>query len=60
MVTKMVTKMAAKRKLHEVTLKVKQETFKELEKGRSHKDVDNQFSIPDSTLAAWKKNKKNL
>ena len=52
------TKMATKRKHHEVTLKVKCEALKELEKGRPNKAVANQFSIPDSTLATWKNNKK--
>ena len=47
-------KMATKRKHHEVTLKVKYEALKELEKGRPNKDVANQFSIPGSTLATWK------
>ena len=46
--------MATKRKL---TLKVKYETLKELEKGRPNKDVPNLFSVPGSTLATWKKNK---
>ena len=50
-------KMAAKRKHHEVTLKVKDEALKELEKGRPNKDVANEFSIRGSTLATWKKNK---
>ena len=49
-------KMATKRKHHEVTLKVKYETLKELEKGRPNKDVANQYSIPGSTLATRKKN----
>ena len=48
-------KMATKRKHHEVTLKVKYEALKELEKGRPNKDVANQFSIPGSILATWKK-----
>ena len=52
--------MATKRKHHEVTLKVKYKALKELEKGRPNKGVANQFSIPDSTLATWKKNKKSL
>ena len=34
--------------------------FKELEKGRPNKDVANQFSIPGSTLATWKKNKEKI
>ena len=51
------TKMATKRKHHEATLKVKYKALKELEKGRPNKDVANQFSIPGSTLASWKKNK---
>ena len=50
------TKMATKRKHHEVTLKIKYEALKELEKGTPNKDVVNQFSIPGSTFAAWKKN----
>ena len=53
--------MATKRKHHEVTLKIKYEALKELEKGWPNKDVANQFSIPGSTLATWKKNiEKNL
>ena len=53
-------KMATKRNHHEVTLKVKYEALKELEKGRPNKGVANQFSIPGSTLATWKKDRKNL
>ena len=53
-------KIATKRKHHEVTLKVKYEALKELEKGRPNKDVANQFSIPGSTLATWKKNKEKI
>ena len=49
--------MATKRKNHEVTLKVKYEALKELEKGRPNKDIANQFNIPESTLATWKENK---
>ena len=52
--------MATKRKHHEATLKVKYEALKELEKGRPNKDVANQFSIPGSTLATWKKNKEKF
>ena len=52
--------MATKRKHHEVTLKVKYEALKELEKGRPNKDVANQFSIPGSTLATWKNNKEKI
>ena len=54
------TKMATKRKHHEVTLKVKCEALKELEKGRPNKAVANQFSIPGSILATWKNNKKKI
>ena len=43
-----------------MTLKVKYEALKELEKGRPDKDVENQFSIPGSTLATWKKNKEKI
>ena len=53
-------KMATKRKHHEVTLKVKYEALKELEKGRPNKGVANQFSIPGSTLATWKNNKEKI
>ena len=53
-------KMATKRKHHEVTLKLRYEALKELEKGRTNKDVVNQFSIPGSTLATWKKNKEKF
>ena len=53
-------KIATKRKHHEVTLKVKYEALKGLEKGRPNKDVANQFSIPGSTLATWKKNKEKV
>ena len=54
--------MATKRKHHEVTstLKIKYEALEELEKSRLNKDVANQFSIPGSTLATWKKNKENI
>ena len=52
--------MATKKKHHEVTLKVKYEALKELEKGRPNKDVANQFSIPGSTLANWTKNKEKI
>ena len=55
-----VIKMATKRKHHEVTLKVKYEALKELKKGRPNKDITNQFSIPSSTLAIWKKTKKKI
>ena len=48
--------MTTKRKHHEVTLKVKDEALKELEKGMPNKGVANQFNIPGSTLATWKKN----
>ena len=43
-----------------VTLKGKYEALKELEKGRPNKDVANQFGIPGSTLATWKKNKEKI
>ena len=49
-----------KRKHHEVTLKVKYEALKKLEKGRPHKEVVNQFSIPGINLATWKKNKEKI
>ena len=54
------TKMATKRKLHEVALKVKCEALKELEKGRRNKGVTNQFGISGSTFATWKKNKEQI
>ena len=53
-------KKATKRKHREVTLKVKYEALKELEKGRPNKDVAKRFSIPGSTLAIWKKNKEKI
>ena len=54
-------KMITKRKHHEVTLKVKYETLKELEeKGGPNEGVANQFSIPGSTVATWKKNKEKI
>ena len=54
-------KMAAKMKHHEVTLKVKYEALKELEKGRPDEDAANQFSIPGSTLTTWmKKQRKKI
>ena len=52
--------MATKRKHNEVTLKVKYEALKELEKGRPNKVVASQFGIPGSTLTTWKKNKKDI
>ena len=51
-------KMATKHQ--EVTLKVKYEALKELEKGRQNKDVANHYAIPGSTLATWKKNKEKI
>ena len=50
--------MATKRKHHEVTLKVKYEALKELEKGRPNKDVANQFSILVVLLLLGRKTKK--
>ena len=48
--------MATKRKHKEVTLKIKYDALKELDKGKSNKDVANQlFQIPGGTLATWKK-----
>ena len=38
----------------------KYKTLKELEKGEPNEDVANQFSIPGSTLATWKKNKEKI
>ena len=52
--------MTTKRKHREVTLKVKYEALKELEKGRPNKRVAKQFSIPGSTLATWKKNREKI
>ena len=43
-----------------MTLEVNYEALKELEKGSPNKDVANQFSIPGSTLAAWKKSKEKI
>ena len=55
-----ITTMATKRKHCEVTLKVKYNALKELEKGRLNKDVAEEFKIPSSTLATWKKNKDKI
>ena len=52
--------MATKRNHHEVTLKVKCKELKELEKVRPNKGVANQFSIPRSTLATWKKKREKI
>ena len=52
--------MTTKRKHREVTLKVKYEALKELEKRKPNKDVADHFSIPGSTLAIWKKNSVKL
>ena len=52
--------MATERKHHEVTLKVKYEASKKLEKGRPIKDVTNQFSILGRALATWTKNKEKI
>ena len=53
-------KMATKSKHQEVTLKVKYEALKELEKGRQNKDIAKQYGIPGSTLASCKKNKEKI
>ena len=53
------TKKATK-KHHEVTLKLKHEALKELEKGRPNKGALNQFSIPGSIFGTWKKNKEKI
>ena len=53
-------KIITKRKHNEVTLKVKFEALKKLEKGRPNKGAANQFSIPGSTLATWKKNSEKI
>ena len=52
--------MAKKRKHKEVTLKIKYEAIKELDKNRPNKGVANQFNLPESTLATWKKNKEKF
>ena len=41
-------------------MKANYEVLKELEKGKPNKDVANEFSIPGSTLATWKKNKAKI
>ena len=43
-----------------MTLKVKYEVLKELEKSRPNKGVANQFRIPGSTFATWNKNKEKI
>ena len=52
--------MAKKRKHNEVTLKIKYEAIKELDKNRPNKGVANQFNLPGITLAIWKKNKEKF
>ena len=42
-----------------MTLKVKYEALKE-KKGTPNKDVANQFTIPGSTIATWKKSKEKI
>ena len=39
---------------------IKYKALKELEKGRPNKGIANQFSIPGSTLATWKKNREKI
>ena len=53
-------KMATKRKHQEVTLKVKYEAIKELEKCRQNKDVAKQYGIPGCSVATWKKNNEKI
>ena len=53
-------KMAAKRKHNEVTLKVKYNALKELEKGRPKKDMATQFSIPGSRVPGRRKKRRSL
>ena len=52
-------KIATKRKHHE-ELKVKCKKLQKFEKGRSNKDVANQFSVPGSTIATCKKNEEKI
>ena len=52
--------MASKRKHNEVTLKIKYNALKDLEKGHLTKDVAKEYNIPTSTLATWKKSKKKI
>ena len=44
----------------QLTLKVKYEALKKLEKGRPNKDVANQSCILGGTLATWNKNKRKI
>ena len=53
-------KMATKRKHHEVTLKVKYEALKELEKSRPSEDIANQSSILVVLLLLGGKTKKQF
>ena len=55
MLVVVIHKMATKRKHQEVTLKVKNEALKELEKGRQNKHVAKKCGIPGSTLEEKKK-----
>ena len=52
--------MASKRKHNEVTLKIKYNPLEDLEKGHFKADVDKEYNFPTSTLATWKKNKKEI
>ena len=52
--------MAPKRKHDEATSQKKFNALKELEKGRSNKDVAGEYNIPPSTLTTWKKNKEKI
>lgn len=52
--------MSAKRRHNELTLKIKYEALKELEEGRSNKEVAHRFNVPASTLATWKKHRDKI
>ena len=52
------TKIATKRKYHEVALKVKYEALKEVEKGRSNKGIANQLVFLVVLLLLGRKTKK--
>ena len=56
----MASVAGSKRRIENKTCKVKNNAFKELEKGTAPKDVAALFNIPSSTLSTCKKNKEKI
>ena len=52
--------VAEKRKYTHKTLREKFQALKDLEKGKSNKDVAAKYNIPKNTLSIWVKNKEKL